>query len=360
MKKLLTILGALALLGAGEARADPETSFTVVAASTPEDAEIDRNTSNIAVLRFSIQASKNKDGTVTSIRLTSGGTAVVPTEIDQVKLYRDTDADGVFDYDTDEPLGTAQVFASGGNTVNFTGLSVYFAGANPATTIFFWAVVRSTENAVVGHYFNLRVAAASDISTSENNTVTLGTPPPTSADFTFYGLKVALGANTPPGDSAWTSALYKDMLQIQLNAYGENVNVTSVTLTAGGTATLGPSGDVKEFNLYLDANGNGRYDSGETKLGTTQTAASTVTFSGFSQSVTTSAAVNLIATSVSNTTVTAGRTFSLGVAANGDVSGTGASTSKSRPGQGTAQGNTMTFSQGNPVLNISLGQNSRP
>ncbi len=357
MKKLLTILGAVVMFATGEAWAASAAKVTIAVASTPGAGELDANTSNLAVFRFRLYRSSGGDAvTATSIRFTAGGTAVVPTEVDQVKLYQDSDNDAVFDVETDAPLGSAQVFTSGNNTVNFTGLSLNIDN----TGLYFWGVVRTTANAAVGNTFTLGIAAASDVSVVGATKTASTTGTASSNTFTFYGLKVALGANTPPGDSAWTSSLYKDILQFQLNAYGENVNVTSVKLTAGGTAALGPSGDITQFKLYLDANNNGRYDSGETQLGLTQTAASTVTFSGFSQSVTAGGSVNLVAVSVANTSVTAGRTFSLRVAASGDVSGTGATTSKTRSGQGTAQGNTMTFSQGNPALNIALGQNSRP
>jgi len=161
MKRLLTILGAVVMFATGEAWAASAAKVTIAVASTPGAGELDANTSNLAVFRFRLYRSSGGDAvTATSIRFTAGGTAVVPTEVDQVKLYQDSDNDAVFDVETDAPLGSAQVFTSGNNTVNFTGLSLNIDN----TGLYFWGVVRTTANAAVGNTFTLGIAAASDVS----------------------------------------------------------------------------------------------------------------------------------------------------------------------------------------------------
>jgi hypothetical protein len=72
------------------------------------------------------------------------------------------------------------------------------------------------------------------------------------------------GGKSPP-DHGWyfdpEADPYNEMLQINITAVGEPVNVTSFTLQAGGTAN--DVEDIAEVNLILDSNSNGLYDLGE-------------------------------------------------------------------------------------------------
>jgi len=72
------------------------------------------------------------------------------------------------------------------------------------------------------------------------------------------------GGKSPP-DHGWyfdpEADPYNEMLQINITAVGEPVNVTSFTLQAGGTAN--DAEDVAEVNLILDSNSSGTYNLGE-------------------------------------------------------------------------------------------------
>ncbi|OQB38698.1 MAG: hypothetical protein BWY06_01910 [Candidatus Latescibacteria bacterium ADurb.Bin168] len=342
------------------AGANPGQLAASLGANTPATGQLLTNADKVPVFQFGLTVTgSNVD--VTSIKLTKGGTATVGSgqEVDLVYLYEDLGTLGQYNDGTDVLVGTAQTAAA---TVTFTPASLTIVEATPRN---FLACVRTTTAAVPGGTLTLRVAAAGDIvGTSESQSVnSVGTP--TSNTLTFWGLTAALGTNNPPADTMLAGAsnqFMETVLQAKLTATGEAITVTQVTLTPGGTGTT--SSDIDKIRLYADINNDGRWDSGDTQLGTEQTfvdLSTPLTFSGLSATVPTgTTGLNVLGVALVKTTATAGRTLTLRINANGDVLGTGQTTSLSRNNVGTATSNTMTFADNNTpgTLAVSLGASS--
>ncbi|HPK75897.1 MAG TPA: hypothetical protein PLM57_13940, partial [Candidatus Latescibacteria bacterium] len=345
------------------AGANPGQLAASLGANNPAAGQLPQNTDKFAVFQFKLTVT-GAAVDVTSVKLTKGGTATVGTgnEVDLVYLYQDLGTAGQYDDGVDVLLGSAQTAAA---TVTFSGSPLLTVPQDGTMNLLALVRTNGSVTPIPGRTLTLRVAAAGDIvGTSESQTVnSVGTP--TSNTFTFWGLTAALGTNNPPADTMLagaTNAYMKTVLQAKLTATGEAVTVTQVTLTPGGSGTT--SSDVDKIRLYADINNDGRWDSGDTQLGTEQTfvdLSTPLVFSGLSATVPTGATgLNLLGVALVKTTATAGRTLNLRVNANGDILGTGQTTSLSRNNVGTATSNTMTFADNNTpgTLTVSLGASS--
>ncbi|HQK22721.1 MAG TPA: hypothetical protein PLM66_07485, partial [Candidatus Latescibacteria bacterium] len=324
--------------------------LTVSAGTSPPSAGVmAKSTSDIGVFHFKLSAAVEQIN-ITSVKLTKGGTASVPTELDLVTLYKDKNNNGLLDVGTDSLIGQQEL----GATNTFSGVTETRVPAGGS--IQFIAVVRTTANGVAGNTVTLSIAAGDVVgtgSTSGHTINSLGTA--VSNAKTFSKLGVEIGANTPPSGLLAKNKTYS-LLQAKLTAGAENINVSGVTVTVSGTATL--PGQIASVSLYIDANNSGKFDTGETQLGVTTTAASTVTFSGtnFPLLVTAGGFVNVVATvKTANTALPAGVTCRLSIAADGDITGTGVTTGQSQSSVGTATGEQFHVANPNGVLGVEIG-----
>lgn len=80
-------------------------------------------------------------------------------------------------------------------------------------------------------------------------------------------LTIAIGANSPPGGTTYSRGqTLRPMLQFVATAgASEPVRMTALTLNASGTGN--DQTGVVSVKVYLDSNGNGQFDTGETLVG---------------------------------------------------------------------------------------------
>ena len=166
---------------------------------------------------------------------------------------------------------------------------------------------------------------------------------------------------------------YVDDVQIQGPTGGtsiEDTRITSITVTASGTGD--EVNDISSVGLYRDANNNGVLDVGETQIGTETFSSDdgTLTFSGLSEVKTAGTPQNWLVVYAFSGNASDGETFSIGLAANNDVTATGidsgqAITPTGVPVSGSTRAlgwvaETIESGGGNSLTSIALDTNNRP
>ena len=239
-----------------------------------------------------LQVQVNNPGTIpatlTSLVITAAGSANDQTGISSVQVYVDTNGNGVVDTG-DSLLGSGAYNADNG-TATITINNVVPAGTNENLL-----VVDNFSSSAGNGTYQAMINAGGISGTSANGNVqftglpvmgavvtvvhptpvptdtptTTSTPTPTqTTSFTPTPpiLTVALGSNGPSNSTQQPGASNIAVLQIQVtNSSAVPATLTNLVLTASGSGN--DNTGISSVLVYVDGNGNGALDTGDTLLG---------------------------------------------------------------------------------------------
>jgi hypothetical protein len=209
-----------------------------------------------------INVSATNEGLVNlNFTLVAFGTADDSTDIAQVDLIYDRNADGVFD--TGDSILVSGSYGSDDGTLQ---LNSGFSIAQGYTDTFLIAY-QLTFTATAGETFRFNVTQILAIGFSSGLTIQVAGPPYMSAIKTMVGSVVASFGDNSPSSHDWApnGITPNVLLQLDLFAIGEAFTVESITLTIGGT---GDTVHVINVLVILDVDGNGVYDATDELVGT--------------------------------------------------------------------------------------------
>jgi hypothetical protein len=299
---------------------------------------------NAPMLQLNLEAGMAENVVVSQLVLTAGGTGNANADISSVDLYEDVDGSGTLT-GGDVQIGASTTFSGG--TASFGGLSeTIVSGAFNAED---WLVVCTFTGGTSGDTYSVSLAQAADL----NATGAFSTVPITPAGPPIWGndqtlqvgtLTLAQGLNNPIAGPLPVPMNNVPMLQVRLEAgAGEDVNVSAITFTAGGTGNA--DADISVVDLWNDLDASGTLTGGDVAIGSPGTfSAGTVTFSGLSETIT-AGALNwetwLVVCTFSGGS--GGSTYSVSLANPTDVTATGAVSTYAVTPTGSAAGNLQTM-----------------
>jgi YVTN family beta-propeller protein len=287
---------------------------------------------NVEMMEFRLLNGNEAEVNMTSVTITASGTGNEVTDVASVRLFQDVNTDGALD-GGDLQLGNTETYGSDDGTITFTGFEQNFAknaGAN------FLIVYTFSASADQSSTFVVTVTAASDIVAEADYFEPeafdiLGTFPHTGPTISYGADEPTLiideGTNNPSTSTVVNTATDVVMLQIELNGSGTDVLLTDITLTASGTGD--DSTGIANVRLFLDVNDDGALDGGDTLIvsnaGPYGADDGTITFSGLTEVITDGTTENWLVIYDFNgaaTPASAGDTFLVSVAADGDITAT--------------------------------------
>jgi N-acetylneuraminic acid mutarotase/uncharacterized protein (DUF2141 family) len=264
---------------------------------------------------------------VTSVTVRASGSGNDALGVSAVKLFRDTNGNGVVD--TGEvQLGSSQTYAADNGSATFSGLSLQVA-ANSRENLL--VTQDFAGNALAGQTFAASIATGDSVVargvTSGVTIVPGGAAGGPVKTILQPAATVSIGVNNPGATTEFANASGVPMLQATVGVPNDAIRITSVNLSTSGTAVDNTA--FAAVRLIQDANGNAVRDVGEVQLGSGVFLADngTVTFSGLSVVIATGSTLNLLVVADLSGTASVGQnaTFSLtALAAVGNVSGASA------------------------------------
>jgi hypothetical protein len=215
--------------------ANPSDVVTVSAGNNPVAAAfVSSSQDSIEVLQFALAGPGNKAATVTDITFTNTGTATPATEITEVRLYYDTNSDGLLDAN-DVLSGTRSAWSS--NTIAFSGIDIEVLQNQ---TLMILAVAKTSASGVSGHTFTLQIASAGAVAAIPSVSVVVTGSSVTSNAKTFSQGQVSVTA-TDIGDLGFdpTGGPLVAVLDVVVSVTGPAAELNSFTVK--NTASPGSS-----------------------------------------------------------------------------------------------------------------------
>lgn len=232
--------------------------------------------SDLEMIQVSLTAGASEPILISSLTFTASGTGDDVAEIipDSVRLYVDTDDNGILNSSGDTLLGTGTYSADNG-TITFSGLSLVINQSEETNILL---VYNLSGTATFGDTFIANIMTRQDITAtgviSEEPSTILGTFPLNGNAKTIStsgSFSVALGAATPESQTVSNAAQGVSVLQLSFQTGSvEPITVSGLKITASGTGDDGQ--DIKPNGcwLILDSNGNGAVDAQEYQIGFNQ------------------------------------------------------------------------------------------
>ncbi|MBI2232383.1 MAG: hypothetical protein HYU56_00520 [Candidatus Aenigmarchaeota archaeon] len=252
---------------------------------------------------------------ISIIKITRSGSSN-DTDIINIRLYNDTNLNGVFDLTSDSQIATAQNSTTAGQYV-FAGIN--FNITTSAHSLF---VVVNTSGNAVGKTFRFNINGTGDVNTigsgsAFNITETLTTAEGSQVlifgrlSVTGVSLVGGQGSDAPecavntkrclPSNEANVA-----LVRLNFTATGEGVNISVIKIIRAAASGL-TDDHIVNVRLMNDTNGNGAFDSGtDTQMGSAldSTVSNVYSFAGFQYNVSTSGVNTLFV--VVNTTARLG------------------------------------------------------
>lgn len=252
------IIGNIATIGGALAAS--------LGAATPIAGTGQPSSSDVPMLQINLQA-QSENVAVNALTFSGSGSGDEAAHISRVRLYRDTNANGLRDAG-DAAIGLPQSYAADNGVVTFAlGPEVINAGQSRAylLTYDFNAVP------VGGETFSVRLNAAADLiaeGQASGAPITAGGAfPLNGAQRTLLGgLSIALGPENPAANNVQPGVLDVPVLQLRAQAQGEAFTVTALRITASGT--LDELNGTVRAELWRDNATYGVRDAGDVLLGT--------------------------------------------------------------------------------------------
>ncbi len=247
--------------------------LTVIAGGTnpTSNTMIPEGSVNQLALAINLTASSYENIQVTSITFTHSGSGVLtgatPNDLAQARLYN---IDGAVN------ISTTTTFTA--NSFTFSGLTQTINSGVSRN----WAVYLNFSSGLTtsgGNTFRISLASGNDLTATGSISsgfgvtinATIGTTLPQGPSPTLTlqeTLVVKRGPNSPASGSIGPSgtATSKEILQLELNAYCDQVRISSITLLPSGSGD--DQNEVSGVDIYIDANNDGLYTTGETQIAT--------------------------------------------------------------------------------------------
>jgi hypothetical protein len=210
---------------------------------------------------------------VSTVTFTGTAGPGLNSDLAGVKLVVDVNGNGTYESGTDGPfLGATQTYGAG-TTVSFSASRTLTQGVGQDWLVLYDLGTLHAHN----DQFTVSLAGAGDVSgtggaSAQAAIVNVSSPPLAGTTVTVQDrLQITQGGSPPPGTLVVLSQTDVPMLQINLLALDENVNVATLTVT--GAANPGSLAQIAGVKLVVDVNGNGTYEGGTDGpfLGLTQT-----------------------------------------------------------------------------------------
>ncbi|MEJ2544728.1 MAG: hypothetical protein P8Y99_11740, partial [Calditrichaceae bacterium] len=282
------------------------TMTLALADNNPGDVSFGGTAPNLTMLAFTMTTNDVEDINITSIRVIPEtnnlhkGDFVDP----EVRIYQDIDENGLLDINVDRFITSANYAGNGNSTPEPVTISI--SGETiPASSTVQWLIVNSITSSTAGNYAEVSVLSSDLEGTGavslESANVTgsnLVGGKKTHVTGTPGTLTFDTGTNNPEYRYISAGAQNEVMMQFQLAADPvEDITITQIGVAMTGTGD-DPS-DIVSVRLYLDGDNNGLLNTlYDTQLGTTTAPASdndTISFSGFTETISTGTAKNYIA-----------------------------------------------------------------
>lgn len=240
--------------------------------------ESNTSVASIPMLQVRLRASGASTITISSIVLTATGLGHDTAEISNVNCHVDANRNGIVD-GTELTFASQTTFSGDNGTATFTPSGGYFLSAGASVTLLFSYTWNGSPTAITaGDTFipTLAFGAVSATDSLSNPVAAAGLPitgntKTAVASGTAGSLAVTLDAQNPGGTAVPAGTTNEGWLRIRLVASSvENVNVTSIRLSASGT--LHDALEVNSVSLWDDTAGTtpGQVDGADTSLVTGQ------------------------------------------------------------------------------------------
>ncbi|MHC5036637.1 MAG: phage tail protein [Planctomycetota bacterium] len=292
------------------------------------------------VLAFTVSADTAADTRIETVAVTSTGTGDEVSDITQITLYRDADANGVWTQGTDTVLSGPAGFPTDDGTVSFNALSRTLTAGVSET----WFVVADFSGSASGgddFLFSLAgysgsLTAVHDATGNAMNVVGL---PVTGTRVTVYAatipgiLFIAKAANSP-ADTVGTAGDFGVVMGAATVTAGNVEAVDLLTISVRASGTGDDASEVAGVFLAEDVDADGLYTMGTDRLiGTAGTFSSddgTVVFSLAGESLPSLTSMTLLAVYDISSQAVGGSTFSVTFEA-GSLAGLGVTSGQSVP-----------------------------
>ncbi|RLI52754.1 MAG: hypothetical protein DRP09_17260, partial [Candidatus Thorarchaeota archaeon] len=325
----------------------------------PSDSNETPDAQDVEMLQFKLKADDVEDIKVTQIQLTPSGTGDDVNDLPpgSVQIYIDENNNGIYEPSIDTFIYNGD-YAGDDTTTTFDIPDQIIPKGGEES----WLVVYdfSSSYTDVGDTFRVEIQPSNITAVG----VETGTSITVEGANVQGGLKtivsggtgsltVSAGPHNPPDSTAASNAQDVEMLQLSLSASSvEDINISSITFTASGTAD--DSQDISSVELWLDTDNNGILDTSiDTQIGTAQTYSSdngTVTFSSLSETISAGSTENWLVIYNLAGSASSGETFQVSLQANAHITATGANSGQSiTPTGAPVSGGVMTVS-GVPTL----------
>jgi hypothetical protein len=292
-----------------------------LADNNPGDVSFGGTAPNLTMLAFTMYANDVEDIYITSIRIipeTNNLRRGNFTDPD-VRIFQDVDANGLLDINIDRFIASDNYGGTGNGTPEPVTISI--SGETiPASSTVQWLIVNSITSSTAGNYVEVSVLSSeiegSGAISLESANITgsnLVGGKKTHVSGIPGTLTLNAGANNPAYRYISAGVQNEVMLQFQLAADPvEDINITQISVAMTGTGD--ESSDMVSVRLYLDGDNNGSINTlYDTQMGSTVTSISdndTITFSGFTETISSGTAKNYITVyNFNGTNNTVGETF---------------------------------------------------
>ena len=304
-------------------------------AQNPPVANTFPSRSGVRVLQVALSAGGAEAVRVSSLRLSAAGSADESTAISGLSLYLDLNQDGLVSAG-DTMIASAASIPDDGSVV-LSGFNLDVPAGQVRSLL---ATCDLSAAAPAGQTLRFRVASPAldlvALGLTSSQAIT-----PSGAALEGNALSLVLGAlsaskpaSSPAASTELNSGQSVTMLQLRCAANAtESARVSALVITHQGTGV--PASHVSSASLYHDVNGNGVLDA-DTLLSTTTFSGTSATFTipPGSFDVAQSASRDLLVVYDFNGSAPVGATFSARLAANGDLTALGNSSSLALPVSG--------------------------
>lgn len=240
-----------------------------LAPQQPPGSGVTQSAAAVTTLALELYAD-NEPCTVSSLTLTAAGSIDDRQDVARVRLWADTNGNGLVDF-ADVALGSAATYARDDGAVVFGGLTRAIGRSARETWLVAYDLAGTASDRET---FATRLLAASDVAVTcdvSGPVVVTGAPVegPVFRVEETGALVVARGDQTPPATFLARGLVRAPLVQLRVRAdvHDLTIDTLDLVLTATGAA---PSALVERAELFVDINRDGRLDRSDRPLGTAQ------------------------------------------------------------------------------------------
>jgi hypothetical protein len=344
----------------------PGTLTLSAGSNNPEYRYISKGAQNEVMIQLQLEASPVENIQVYSIKFATSGSGNESVDLDSARLYLDVDNNGQFGSVTDTQIGSTISSFIDNDTLCFNNLSEIINAGTAQN----WIIVYNLNSAQnsVGETFKVILSGNNAVVdtgvTSGQAIIPTGAPVEGGeAVISEIGtLTIAAGSSNPGNTNISNNETDLEVIQVALSAgNNEDVAVSSITFNITGTFNDTTDFTSSSIQLFLDDNGNGIYDAGDSQIGTNQSWSDdngTVTFSGLNETIISNTTENWLLVCDLSGSASNGENFRASINSNTNISASGVTTLESITATGApVNGGLFTISNtGN--LTLALGTNN--